>query len=184
MTDAPDPASILRSLRRTHQTRRFEPGAPIPDEAVDAIVDVARWSGSMENSQPWRFITVREAETLRAVAKVAGPNAGAIETAAAAIGIVMPVQEGKAVAYAFDEARAAERMLVAATMVGIAAGLLWLASAARPAVAELLGIPEGRTLRTMIVLGRPTADAEGPTSARGGARLPRSKTVFAERWRR
>jgi nitroreductase len=32
---------------------------PIPQEVVDAVLDVARWSGSASNKQPWEFIVIR-----------------------------------------------------------------------------------------------------------------------------
>lgn len=180
MTDTPSPSTVLRPLRRVRQTRQFLADAPISPDALDAIADVARWSGSSQNTQPWRFITMREPETLRAIWQAGLPNTRALETAVAGIGIVMPVAEGKAVSYAFDEARAAERILVAAALLGLAGGLMWLASGSRPAVGELLGVPEGWSLRTVIALGHPRGSR--PKSARGTARLPRSETVYAERW--
>ena len=48
-----DPADVLRPLRRTRQIREFEP-TPLEPAVLDALVDVARWSGSSQNSQPWR----------------------------------------------------------------------------------------------------------------------------------
>lgn len=180
MTDAP--ATALRPLRQVHQTREFATDAPISQEAVDAIADVARWSGSSQNTQPWRFITIRDAETLRAIADLGGSNARALGSAAAAIGIVMPVVESRAVAHAFDEGRAAERILVAASLLDLAAGLLWLSSAARPQVAERLGIPDGWSMRTVIALGHPPEGIEQHRARPGTARLPRAETVFAERW--
>ena len=182
MTDAPSPAARLRPLRRVRQTRHFQPDAPIAGDALDAIIDVARWTGSSQNTQPWRFIVIRRREVLRAILEAGMPNTRALETATAAIGIVMPVVEGKAVSHAFDEARAAERMLIAATMLDLAAGLMWLASASRPAVADLLGVPEGWSVKTIIALGHPTAAGARPKSAPGTARLPRSVTVHADRW--
>jgi nitroreductase len=178
MTDAP--SSVLRPLRQVHQTRQFAPDAPIPAEAIDAIVDVARWSGSSQNTQPWRFITLQETATLRAMAELIGSNARSLETAPAAIAIVMPVAEGKAVSYAFDEARAAERMIIAASLLGLAAGLSWIAAPARPAVADLLGIPDGWSLRSIVAMGQPAGGRSG--TPRGRTRLPRAETVFSERW--
>ena len=182
MTDAPTPAAALRPLRQVHQTREFAADAPIAQEALDAVADVARWSGSSQNTQPWRFITIRDPDTLRAMAEVGGSNARALASAAAAIGIVMPVVEGKAVSHAFDEGRTAERILVAASMLDLAAGLLWLPSEARPQLAERLGIPDGWSMRTVVALGHPIEGIERHRARPGTARLPRTETVFAERW--
>ena len=61
-----DPADILRPLRRTRQVREFEP-MPLAAAVLDALIDVARWTGSSKNTQPWRFIVITEPSTLRAI---------------------------------------------------------------------------------------------------------------------
>jgi hypothetical protein len=73
---------------------------------------------------------------------------------------------------------------VAAHLLDLGAGIAWLGADARPAVGELLGLPEGRFVRTLVAIGHPTAKAGKPRSKRGKARLPRSETVFSERWDR
>ena len=45
MTDTDTPADRLRPLRRTRQYREFE-ATPVDRETLDALVDVARWTGS------------------------------------------------------------------------------------------------------------------------------------------
>lgn len=180
-TDASSPADLLKPLRRTRQYREFEP-TPLDRDVLDALVDVARWSGSSQNSQPWRFILITEPATLRAIHTTALPNSRGLATAAAAIAIVLPADPKRAVRDAFDEGRVTERILVAATILGIGAGISWMRSEIRPAVQELLHIPDGWTLRTIVQLGHPTAAARAPKSAPGEARLPREQTVFEERW--
>lgn len=184
MTDAPrTPREAVRPLLRVRQVREFRTDATVDEAQLAAIADAARWSGSSQNSQPWRFITMCEPATLRAIWQAGLPQTRSLETANVAIGIVMPVQEGKAVAFAFDEGRAAERILVAATLLGLGAGIAWIGSAARPRVAELLGVPDGWSLRTIVALGHPTAAAAVRKTPAGEARLPRHQTVFPERWR-
>ncbi len=182
MTD-PTPRERVRPLLRVRQVREFAADAPLTAAEVDAIADAARWSGSSQNSQPWRFITMQDPGTLRAVWQAGLPQTRSLESAAAAIGIVMPVEEGRAVSHAFDEGRAAERILVAATLLGLAAGLSWIGSAARPQVARLLGIPEGWTMRSIVALGHPTPAAQRPRTRPGEARRPRDEAVLPERWR-
>ena len=46
---ASDRIAFLRSLRAV---RSFRPD-PIPQEVIDDILDVVRWSGSASNLQPW-----------------------------------------------------------------------------------------------------------------------------------
>lgn len=176
-----DVAAVVRPLLRVRQVRQFT-DEPLPAGALDAIVDAARWSGSSRNSQPWRFVAIRSPETLRHIAELGLPQTRSLATAAAAVAIVMPLEPGSGISLAYDEGRAAERMLVAASMLGIGAGIAWIRGEARPAVAEMLGVPEGRFVRTVVAIGHPTEASRRPKSAPGEARLPRSETVFEERF--
>jgi nitroreductase len=175
------PADILRPLRRTRQIREFEP-TPLDPAVVDALVDVARWSGSSQNKQPWRFIVITGPATLHAIHEAGVPGTNAFATATAAIAIAMPADPARAVRDAYDDGRATERILVAATMLGVGAGISWLRPEVRPVVAELLGLPEDRMIRTIVQLGHPTPAAMEPKAAPGTGRLPRDEVVFREHW--
>ena len=172
---------LLRPLRRTRQIREFE-RTPLTPEQLDALADVARWTGSSQNSQPWRFIVITEPSTLRAIHEAGGSNTRSLATAAAAIAIVLPSDPARAVRDAYDDGRVAERILVAASILEIGAGISWIRPDARPAVATILGLPADRMVRTMVQLGIPTAAAREPKAAPGEARLPRDEIVFSERW--
>jgi nitroreductase len=182
MTDARSPADLLKPLRRTRQYREFE-ARPLGRETLDALVDVARWSGSSRNTQPWRFIVVTDPSTLRAIHEAGLPQTRGLKTAPAAIAIVLPADPARAVPAAYDDGRVAERLLVAASILDIGAGISWIRSDVRPVVQPLLAIPDGWMVRTIVQLGHPTAAARAPKSAPGQARLPRDETVFEERWR-
>ncbi len=174
-------ADRLRPLRRTRQYREFE-GEPLEQELLDALVDVARWTGSSRNTQPWRFIVITDPATLRAIHTAGLPQTRGLETAVAAIAIVLPADPDRAVHDAYDDGRVAERLLVAASILDIGAGISWIRSDARPAVGELLHLPADRMVRTIVQLGHPTVGARAPKSAPGAARLPRDEVVFQERW--
>ncbi len=181
MNDHADPADAVRPLLRTRQVREFTM-EPIGPAVLDALADVARWSGSSQNKQPWRFIVVTLPDTLRRLAESSLPSTRSLQTATAAVAIAMPEQPGRNVSTAYDEARAAERMLVGASVLGIGAGIAWISGDGRGAVAEILGLPEDRFVRTIVAIGHPTDKAKEPKSERGEARLPREETVFRERW--
>jgi len=178
MTDA---AEAVRPLLRVRQVREFT-DAPVDPAALDAVADAARWSGSSRNTQPWRFIVIREPATLRALAEAGLPQTRSLTTARAAIAIALPTEPGRRVVHGYDEGRAAERMLIAASLLDLAAGIAWIRSEVRPAVAGLLGLPQDRFVRTVVAIGHPTDAARKPKSAPGEARLPREETVFSERW--
>lgn len=175
------PADVVRPLLRARQVREFT-DAPVDAAAVDAIADAARWSGSSQNKQPWRFIVVRDPGQLRALAETGLPHTRSLMSAAAALVIVMPDEPERATGHTYDEGRAAERALVAASMLGLGAGISWVRPGVHDAVARLLELPPDRSVRTIIAIGHPTDEAKQPKSPRGEARLPRSETVFSERW--
>lgn len=175
------PLETIRPLLRTRQIRAFT-DEPVADAELAAIADAARWTGSSRNTQPWRFIVIDEPATLRAIHAAGLPQTRALETAMAAIAIALPAEPHDAISHAYDEGRAAERMLIAASMLGLGAGIAWLRSGPLEVVRPLFGLPDAWIVRTVIALGHPSEAARRPKSAPGEARLPRDATVFETRW--
>jgi nitroreductase len=172
---------VVRPLLRTRQVRQFT--SALPSEAqLDAILEVARWTGSSQNTQPWRFIVIRDIEQIREIAGAGGHLTRSLQSATLAIAIVLPMDANQATSLAFDEGRAAERMLIAASMVGLGGAVAWLKGPARPVVHDMLGLPADRMIRTIMALGHPTAEALQPKHPRGTARLSREELVVEGRW--
>src|SRR5450759_447455 len=164
---------IRRALRRTRQVRQFT-NEPVTETDLSAILEVARWSGSSMNRQPWTFIVVRERGDLQRLAELA-PNAKHVAGAAVAIAIAMGGDNAEWDAY--DEGRAAERILIAANALGLGAGIGWAIESVRPQVAQFLGLTPPAFARTIISLGHPTEAARQPKSAPGKARRPLKELV-------
>jgi len=180
--DAPDaPREVIRPLLRARQVREFTPEPPTPDQLA-AILDAARWSGSSQNSQPWRFIVIRHIGSIRAIANAGMTLTRSLQTATVAVAIVLPINPERATSLAYDEGRVAERILVAAGMLGLGAAIAWIKTDARSVVTELLGLPPDRMVRTIMAIGWPTDAARAPKTPPGTARLPRELVVFGERW--
>jgi len=175
------PSEQVRPLLRTRQVRQFS-DQPVDDADLAALADVARWTGSSRNSQPWRFILIRDTASIREIAAVGMPLTRALSSAMAAIAIVLPEEPSKAISLAYDEGRAAERILIGARMLGLGAGITWIGSDARETVHRILGVAADRRVRTIVAIGHPTEAAQRPKSPPGTARLPREQTVFDERW--
>jgi nitroreductase len=153
-----DPATErIAFLRRLRAVRQLRPD-PLPAGVLDDVLEVARWSGSAGNRQPWEFVVVRDRAMLRALAAIEGANAGHL--ASAAVGIAIVIRPEVPDLDAYDEGRLAERILLAAAAhaVGAAVGHFtgpadtWAASAEAK---RLLGIPADRQLREIISLGYP-----------------------------
>jgi nitroreductase len=176
-----DTRDALRPLLRARQVRQFTDES-VSDEILDALADVARWSGSSRNTQPWRFIVIRDVAVLRRLHAAGVPQLRSLETATAGIAIVLPDEPDRAISRADDDGRVAERILIAAGLLGIGAGIAWVRPDVVPVVRELLGLPEDRVVRTIMALGHPTEEARRPKNRPGEARLPRAETVFREGW--
>ncbi len=178
MSDIDRGAEVLRVLRAVRSVRDLRPD-PIQGDVLAAILEAARWTGSGMNRQPWTFVVVRDRDALAAIAE-ASPNAGHVANAAAAIVLVMDGEMPDLTT--FDEGRAAERILVAATAQGIASAIGWVGQDGRPAVRALLGIPEGKRIRTVVSLGTATGAGARPKAAPGTARKAFDEVVRWERY--
>lgn len=179
-TTKDDSRTAVGPLLTVRQIREFT-AQPPTDDQLDAILDAVRWSGSSSNTQPWRFILIRDRAVLARIHEAGLPQTRGLRTAPAAIAIVLPDDDHE-ISRAYDEGRAAERILIAANLVGLSAGIAWITTGVRPLVAELLALPADRFVRTIVVVGHPTEAALAPKSPPGKGRLPRDEVVFQERW--
>jgi nitroreductase len=170
-----DLVSLLRTLRAV---RSFRPD-PVPQEVVDDILEVARWSGSASNKQPWEMVLIRERDTLRFLASVGG-YAGHL--AGAPLGIVLVMAGERAERETYDEGRLAERIMLAAHAHGVGSSIGWMVGSGRDAARELLGIPKEKVVRTAISLGYPDEGASRSRAGRGQARKPLGEIVHQERY--
>ena len=175
------PRETVRPLIRVRQMREFTDEPPT-DAELDAITEVARWSGSSRNTQPWRFIVIRDRTTIGRLGQAGMPQTRALPTATAAIAIVLPVEPDRVASLAYDDGRVAERIVIAASMLGLGAGIAWIRADVLEAAREILGLPADRMVRTVMALGHPTRAALAPKSAPGQGRLPREELVVDERW--
>jgi nitroreductase len=169
---------VLRALRRTHQVRDLRP-EPVPDDVQQQLLEVARWTGSSTNWQPWTFIVIRDRDRLEDLARLL-PNASHVGRASFVIAIAMPGEKPEWESY--DEGRVAERLLVAAEALGLGAAMGWAFGPRRAPVSEFLGVKPPGYIRTLVSVGHASAAARAPKSAPGSARKPLADLVRYERF--
>jgi nitroreductase len=176
---APDPTVFTRQLRNLRQTRRFC-DRTVPEDVVDDLLEVARWSGSSKNTQPWHFIVVTDAELRKQIAE-AGPFAGFLEGAPVVIVLVMAGSNPRSEPY--DEGRVSERLMLAADAHGLGAGTGWFVpdDGGERQVKKLLGVPDGMVIRSALGIGYPDATDPRPRGVSGG-RKPLSEIVSRDRF--
>jgi coenzyme F420-0:L-glutamate ligase/coenzyme F420-1:gamma-L-glutamate ligase len=68
---ASEPAVLLDAIRGRRSVRRYLP-KDVPDDAVERVMEAARWAPSPHGRQPWRFAVVRRAETKERLADAMG----------------------------------------------------------------------------------------------------------------
>ncbi len=175
------PLDTVKPLIRVRQMRAFT-GKRVTNAELEAITEVARWSGSSRNEQPCRFITLRDQATIRKVAELGLPQTRGLPTANVAIAIIVPDEPERELSRAFDDGRAAERILIAVNMLGLGGGISRVRPDVRSGINRVLGLPSNRSVRTIVAIGHPTEDAIAPKSTPGRARLPREEVIFDGSW--
>jgi nitroreductase len=159
-----------RAIITKRDTRSYAP-TPIADEVLGRILMAGRMAGSSKNTQPARFVVLRDRQRLAELA-ACGDFSTHLPSAALAIAVVLEPGGG-----VFDAGRAAQNMMVAAWAEGITS---CPTSMHRPGDAcTVLGLPEGFSVATVLPMGYP---AEGASLHGGRARLPLDEYVHWERW--
>jgi nitroreductase len=185
MAKALPAADLNRFLRSLRSVRRFA-STPIPDEIVEQILDVGRWTGSSKNTQPWEVVVVRDRELLRELSTL-GQFAGHLAGADFALVLVMDSPGNR-----FDAGRLAERLMLGGWVHGVGSCIGSLFPEPNEARAkELLGIPAAKDVHTALSFGYP-ADANALSVSRsvpglarvlpGIGRKPMSEFVHWERY--
>ena len=164
---------VLHVLRRTRQVRSFTE-EPVSEDDLRAILEVCRWTGSSMNTQPWQFIVVRDADMRRRIGEIS-VHARYVGKAPLAIAIAMPGDDAESDAY--DEARVAERILIAAAAMDLGAGIGWIEEKDYAAVGELLGLTAPAFVRTIVSIGHPTEEARKPRTGPRTGRRPLEEFV-------
>ena len=62
---------VLDAIRGRRSVRRYLPKS-VPDEAVERVLEAARWAPSPHGRQPWRFAVIRKDETKERLADAMG----------------------------------------------------------------------------------------------------------------
>ena len=118
---------VTRELCRVRQARQYRPD-PVPDDVVAELLEIARWTGSSRNTQPWHFIVVTDKEQLRQISQLRTPI-NWVADAPLAIAIVL--EGASEVGETYDEGRVTERLLIGAHLLGLGGGTAWFCDASQ-----------------------------------------------------
>ncbi len=98
---------VIELLRTLRAVRRFA-AQPIPDAVLHDLLEVARWTGSAKNTQPWELVVITDRQLLVQLARF-GQYAGHLAGAPLAIALLMDHAT-----QVFDAGRLAQNIMVAA----------------------------------------------------------------------
>lgn len=167
------------ALRARRNVREYT-DEPIPDEALDRILEAARRTPSSMNQQRWDFVVVTGRNELQELAKVWPQGGTHVGRSAATIVLVAPKpEEGlKGAGVEYDLGQATMSIMIAATDLGIGSG--HSAVMDKDLARQLLGLPDDHDAMYMIALGfpadRPLKPIKKPT------RRPFDEVVHRQRW--
>jgi len=166
------------ALRARRNVRQFTQ-QPVPDEALERILEAGRRAPSAGNWQPWDFVLVTDRAQLVELAKV-WQGATHVAGAAAAIAIValQPQEDRQSALLQYDLGQATYAMTVAAADLGVGTG--HAAAADQDQARAVLGFPEGRFLAYLLAVGYP---ADKPLAViQRLNRRPFDEVVHRGRW--
>lgn len=164
---------LFDAINNRRSIRKFK-STPLEDEKVEKVLEAARQAPSWANTQCWRFVVVRDADTINKLADtgfgVGGPmpNRATEAMRTAPVTIVACAELGKAGCsykeprepvtdkgdwFMFDVALAMQNMVLAATALGL--GTVYIGAFDSVAVEKVLGVPEGYRVVSMTPLGEP-----------------------------
>ena len=149
---------------------------PIPEDVQRRILQAGRMAGSSSNTQPFRFVVLRDPKgDVRQKIGPAGP--GTAPLVKAPLSIVVCLQRGSR---DFDVGRTAQNMMVAAWAEGIVSCPVGLREEAIASAA--LGLPDDYVAAIGVAFGYPApADPNAPVRP-NSQRLPMEDLVHYETW--
>src|SRR5436189_2769665 len=140
---------------------------PVDDQALEAVLEVGRWTGTGGNRQPTEVVVVRDPEIKEKMG-----NWGARPAGNAAIVLLLVVAND---ASALDEGRMAERLCLGASAVGLGSTVATLKNEGPDEVKKLLGIPAEHRARTIVSIGHVDNAAPKQPARSPGGRKPLSE---------
>ncbi|RIK37953.1 MAG: hypothetical protein DCC58_17310 [Chloroflexi bacterium] len=169
---------VVTEINKVRQVRQYKPDA-VPDDIITQLLEIARWTGSSRNTQPWHFIAITDKDQLSKISQLRTPI-NWVAGAPLAIAIVLNGESLSSEAY--DEGRVTERLMIGARILGLGGGIAFFGDDEQQAEAKrILNIPQERMARSVVALGYPkTIKDPRPNPVQGG-RHPLEEIVSYDR---
>lgn len=146
---------VIDAIKQRRAYRSFDP-VEITDELIEDFAKVAQIAPSCNNFQPWRYIFVRDKETLQELFTILSDTNNWIEKCSMMIAVFSKPKfdcmiKGRDY-YLFDTGLATAFIVLRATELGLVAHPI--AGFNENGGKEILGIPEEMRLITFVIIGK------------------------------
>ncbi len=169
--------NVNAAIRTKRAVRQFK-DQPLPQEAVQSILNAGRRSQSSKNTQPWQFIAIQDRAILKSLSEM-GNWAGHLAGCGLGVAILTPSPEQR-FSIMFDAGQAAAYMQLAAWELGIGSCLATIYEHEK--ARELLGIPGDLHIRIAISFGYPADEVLLTRPPQKGGRRALDEIVHWELW--
>ena len=166
MTDFMDVIKGRRALRRYEEK-------PIPEELLNQVLEAVQWSPSWANTQVWEIIVVKDPaikEQLSQTLTPGNPSIKAVANAPVALAVCGKLEtsgffKNQAITklgdwFMFDLGLATQNLCLTAHHLGL--GTVIIGAFNIDKAEEILGVPGGYRMVTLIPLGYPAKGAQPP----------------------
>jgi nitroreductase len=150
---------VYQAIKQRFSARFYKPDPP-PDEVIQRLLEATRMAPSSNNSQPWKFVVVRDPETRRKLAEISR-NQQFVGQAPIIIAAVATktdhVMTCGLSSFIVDLAIAVDHLTLAAAAEGL--GTCWIGAFYQDPARELLGVPEDCRIVALLPVGYPSRGA-------------------------
>ena len=155
-----DDARVLMDIiKKRRSVRRFTT-QPVEKEKLDLLLEAARWAPSAGNSQPWQFVVITRARTIRTLRMLMPGVMGNIKEGPVLLGICLDTRR-KGEWSSYDLGCALQNILLCAHALGLGACAIGGFEAGQ--VKDLLELPEESDLCLVVTLGYPAGEVKAPS---------------------
>lgn len=152
---------VYEAIKTRRSVRAYQ-DKPVPEDALNRILEAARLAPSASNRQDWKFIVVKDPETRKAIATAARNQQFIAEAPVVIVAVSLNpdrIMSCEVPAYAVDLAIAVDHITLAATAEGL--GTCWIGAFSQDEMKKILNVPDKYKIVTLTPLGYP-ADSPRP----------------------
>ena len=165
-------SELMEIIKSRRSIRKYE-DKPVPQDLLNQVLEAVQWAPSWANTQCWEIITVKQAATKQQLQETMGKGNPATKAIVEAPVLLAICGKLKSSGYykeqvttkfgdwmMFDLGIATQSLCLAAYALGLGTVIVGLFD--HDKAAEILGLPEGYELVSLIPLGYPAKISSAP----------------------